>query len=348
MATTTYLVDVPANAVPGHQMAVAVAGGLTVMVTLPPGVMGGERIEVAVPVSSAIHAVQPQHQWQQQQQQQQHPTLPRPQQHHQYQQHGATATNDVIVAPDADNTLRACTCDERCCKGFLWVGGSYCSAITAAALFTIVLALVGLAALGLVIMAFAPAAVVLYWAWKWYGRYLTRCTIADVMLEATAILLVPLIVAISFIDYYLPMTTMCGASNPNAPVYRYFFQAFVRAALLEELLKYFAIRRLLFKEYIVDPRALLVYGTVSGLTFGVLENITYALVGGIGTAIARSFLTVPLHSMFGFMIGASLVKYRFGPGHAASARRVAPAHHPRLLSGASLPDPHGRAACSNN
>ena len=28
------------------------------------------------------------------------------------------------------------------------------------------------------------------------------------------------------------------------------------------------------------------------LTFGVLENITYALVGGIGTAIARSFLTV--------------------------------------------------------
>ena len=55
-----------------------------------------------------------------------------------------------------------------------------------------------------------------------------------------------------------------------------------------KLLKYFAIRRLLFKEYIVDPRALLVYGTVSGLTFGVLENITYALVGGIGTAIARS------------------------------------------------------------
>ena len=207
-------------------MAVAAAGGLTVMVIAG---VGGERIEVGLKVcnpcsaatasaaaaAAAAAAAS---------------NLLRPQQHHQHQQHGATATNDVIVAPDADNTLRACTCDERCCKGFLWVGGSYCSAITAAALFTIVLALVGLAALGLVIMAFAPAAVVLYWAWKWYGRYLTRCTIADVMLEATAILLVPLIVAISFIDYYLPMTTMCGASNPNAPVYRYFFQAFVRAA----------------------------------------------------------------------------------------------------------------------
>ena len=102
----------------------------------------------------------------------------------------------------------------------------------------------------------------------------------------------------------------------------YFFQAFVRAGLLEELLKYFAIRRLLHKPYLLNARALLVYGTISGTAFGVLENITYSLMGGLGTAIVRSLLTVPLHASTGLMIGANLVSFRFRRGQDAESGQM--------------------------
>jgi len=36
-------------------------------------------------------------------------------------------------------------------------------------------------------------------------------------------------------------------------------------------------------------------------------------MGGLATAILRSFLTVPLHASTGIMIGANLVPYRFSP-----------------------------------
>lgn len=63
----------------------------------------------------------------------------------------------------------------------------------------------------------------------------------------------------------------------------------------------------------------MVYGAISGTAFGVLENISYALSGGLGTAILRSFLTVPLHASTGVMIGANLVSYRFTPARLATS-----------------------------
>jgi len=135
----------------------------------------------------------------------------------------------------------------------------------------------------------------------------------DVFLEACGLLCCPLMIAIIFIDAALPMSTNCADDGDNEPVWRYVFQAYIRAALLEESVKYFAIRRLLHKSYVVDARSLMVYGALSGMTFGVLENITYALMGGMVTAVVRSFLTVPLHASTGLMIGANLVHYRFIP-----------------------------------
>lgn len=80
----------------------------------------------------------------------------------------------------------------------------------------------------------------------------------DVFLEAMALLLVPLTIAIIFIDASLPMRGSCeeigedtlaptpapgSEEEEEPPVWRYFFQAYIRAGLLEELTKYFAIRR---------------------------------------------------------------------------------------------------------
>mmetsp|Transcript_46555 Transcript_46555/g.105196 ORF Transcript_46555/g.105196 Transcript_46555/m.105196 type:complete len:238 (-) Transcript_46555:85-798(-) len=53
---------------------------------------------------------------------------------------------------------------------------------------------------------------------------------------------------------------------------------------------------------------LCVYG---GGVLQVLENIGYALMGGVATAVVRSFLTVPLHASTGVQIGANLVPFRF-------------------------------------
>ena len=277
------LITVPADAVPGQQLIVN-AAGVEILVVVPADVVPGQQIVVDAAPQGAIELSSPQ-----------------------------ALRNRTNGALPVSQTHRAYECDSRCCLGFLKIGGSYCCTITFAAIFAVLIALAGVGFIGLIVISIAPAAVVLYWAWRWYGSYLTRCTVVDVMLEATAILIIPLSFAITVLDYFLPMTTHCGAINPGAPFWRYFFKAYIRAALLEELLKYFAIRRLLYKEYIIDARAFLVYGTVSGLTFGVLENIAYALMGGIYTAIIRSFVTVPLHSMFGLMIGAALVKFRFQP-----------------------------------
>ena len=163
---------------------------------------------------------------------------------------------------------------------------------------------------GLIVLAFAPGFVILYFAERWYGSLVTRCTVAEVVGEATLILLVPLTIAIIFIDRALPMRDHCDAKR-SIPFWRYFFFAYVRAALLEETLKYVSVVRLVAKPYVRDARALIVYGAIAGTTFGVLENVTYALMLGFLTAIVRSLLTVPLHCSTGIQIGANLADLRF-------------------------------------
>jgi RsiW-degrading membrane proteinase PrsW (M82 family) len=148
--------------------------------------------------------------------------------------------------------------------------------------------------LGLMIFALVPAIVVMGFSERWYGPLITRCTMVDVFLEAMCLILIPLGVSIFFIDKYLPMRPSCeerqegsegggggaggfGDDDDLPPAWRYAFQAYIRAAALEELVKYCAVRRLLHKPYVVDARSLLVYGAVSGAAFGVIENVGYAV-----------------------------------------------------------------------
>ena len=194
---------------------------------------------------------------------------------------------------------------EDCCGETGRFVGLYVVAVLVGAVAAIVAGWVGL-----IVLAFAPGFVILYFAERWYGSLVTRCTVAEVVGEATLILLVPLTIAIIFIDRALPMRDDCDAKR-SIPFWRYFFFAYVRAALLEETLKYVSVVRLVAKPYVRDARALLVYGAIAGTTFGVLENVTYALMLGFLTAIVRSLLTVPLHCSTGIQIGANLADLRF-------------------------------------
>ena len=188
-----------------------------------------------------------------------------------------------------------------------------------------------------------------FYLWAWNSNYLLRCSMFEVSAEAFVILMVPLMIAITFIDKYLGMRSSCprdhsllvydddGGYHPHEfprrpPFWRYFFQAFVRAAMLEESTKYLAVRRIAFKHYVpkrcdrtfapsprtetsvplvpltavttsqvVCARSLLAYGALAGCVFGVVENINYGLMGGISTIFVRGFITVPFHTLTGVM-----------------------------------------------
>eukprot|EP00629_Pelagomonadales_sp_RCC1024_P008675 CAMPEP_0119263216 /NCGR_PEP_ID=MMETSP1329-20130426/2687_1 /TAXON_ID=114041 /ORGANISM="Genus nov. species nov., Strain RCC1024" /LENGTH=408 /DNA_ID=CAMNT_0007262915 /DNA_START=161 /DNA_END=1384 /DNA_ORIENTATION=- len=174
---------------------------------------------------------------------------------------------------------------------------------------------------GLVLLALAPMPVIFCFAYRWHKQAVTRCSMFEVMGMATLILIVPLMIAISLLDTYLPMREECG-KHRSRPFWRYFFMAYVRAGLLEELLKYFALRRLLFKDYVVDPRSFLVYGALAGATFGVIENIFYTLGGGIATGIIRSLLTVPLHTCTGLQIASNIFEFRFDEAKRLKAEAI--------------------------
>mmetsp|Transcript_3175 Transcript_3175/g.4869 ORF Transcript_3175/g.4869 Transcript_3175/m.4869 type:complete len:397 (+) Transcript_3175:41-1231(+) len=196
-------------------------------------------------------------------------------------------------------------CDSSCQKECGYFSCAYCFVV---GIFTAFSAVLGAACLAF--LALSPASVIWAFIEKWYKRYVTRCTLFDVAAEVLLLIIIPLTIAISILDYYLPMRDSCQASR-SIPFWRYFFMAFIRAGLLEETLKYIAVRRLLFKEYVIDARCLIVYATWAGVVFGVIENITYAFILPLGAAVIRCLLTVPLHGSTGLNIGANIVSFRF-------------------------------------
>ena len=82
-----------------------------------------------------------------------------------------------------------------------------------------------------------------------------------------------------------------------------FYYAFVTAALPEEGFRYLVIRWGLARR----PRAGLLtgmlLGSLVGLTFGALEHVGYALDKGWETWLARSFTSVPFHTLSGAVLG---------------------------------------------
>ncbi len=80
--------------------------------------------------------------------------------------------------------------------------------------------------------------------------------------------------------------------------------AFIVAALSEELFKYLFLRIKTWKSYefncMFDG---VVYSVFVSLGFATMENILYVADGGISTAIFRMFTSVPGHMSFGVLMG---------------------------------------------
>ncbi|MCR5734270.1 MAG: PrsW family intramembrane metalloprotease [Lachnospiraceae bacterium] len=91
---------------------------------------------------------------------------------------------------------------------------------------------------------------------------------------------------------------------------------FLAVALVEELSKYFVVKRLTWKHpafsYRFDG---VVYGATAALGFALIENIFYIAGDGVGSAIARAATAIPGHCMFGIYIG-----YYYGQAKAFEVR----------------------------
>ena len=82
------------------------------------------------------------------------------------------------------------------------------------------------------------------------------------------------------------------------------FAGFVVAALVEESFKFFFLYKFTFRtpdfNYRFDG---VVYAVFVSMGFAILENILYVFQGGIGVAITRALLALPLHAACGVYMG---------------------------------------------
>ncbi|MEO0095037.1 MAG: PrsW family glutamic-type intramembrane protease [candidate division WOR-3 bacterium] len=91
-----------------------------------------------------------------------------------------------------------------------------------------------------------------------------------------------------------------------------FMLAFLLIAPTEELLKFFVVRRWIYKniefDEIMDG---IVYCVSASLGFATVENIFYVLKYGIGTGLLRAFFSVPGHAFFGALMGYYVGRAKF-------------------------------------
>jgi RsiW-degrading membrane proteinase PrsW (M82 family) len=80
--------------------------------------------------------------------------------------------------------------------------------------------------------------------------------------------------------------------------------SFLIIAPIEELAKYVAVKRWVYKSMEFDEvMDGIVYTVAVSLGFATVENIFYVVTQGVEIGIARAFLAVPGHAFFGALMG---------------------------------------------
>ncbi|MBN1997096.1 PrsW family intramembrane metalloprotease [candidate division KSB1 bacterium] len=90
----------------------------------------------------------------------------------------------------------------------------------------------------------------------------------------------------------------------------YFFESFIVAAMCEEYMKYFVVRKFIYSDRHFDEvMDGIVYTVVASMGFACFENVFYVLNSSWGVAILRAFTAVPLHAvasgLMGYYLGLS-------------------------------------------
>lgn len=195
---------------------------------------------------------------------------------------------------EIEYTFFSCFCIKSVLKYYLL--------LTFSMLLTIVLALSSNGIIFLILSAIIPEYLLIEFARNFYDNYVTRCQMTVIFIE-TILYQNILIIFTELLAKLLIIS--------NEDLYNIFITAFILAGFMEELTKILPLYRIINNKYITNPRALWVYGVCTGAGFACFENIFYVIEGGLGTAIVRSVLSVPLHCCTGLLIGMKLSIYKF-------------------------------------
>lgn len=86
-------------------------------------------------------------------------------------------------------------------------------------------------------------------------------------------------------------------------LYNFVF-GFIVAALVEESFKFFFLNKFTFKNPTFNYRFDgVVYAVFVSMGFAILENVLYVFQGGLGVALSRALLALPLHAACGVYMG---------------------------------------------
>jgi RsiW-degrading membrane proteinase PrsW (M82 family) len=92
----------------------------------------------------------------------------------------------------------------------------------------------------------------------------------------------------------------------------YLFEAFVVAAMCEELIKLWVVRSVAYNNVHFDEvMDGIVYTIVASLGFACMENILYVMNRGWTVALLRAFTAVPMHAVCSGMMGYYIGKAKF-------------------------------------
>ncbi len=111
------------------------------------------------------------------------------------------------------------------------------------------------------------------------------------------------IIVTLILSAFVYMLPMCNPDEGETLI-ELFFGVFVGVALVEEFSKWIFVRLVTWKNkaftHMYDA---VVYAVFVSLGFATLENILYVVEGGIGVALMRAVLAVPLHTFCGVFMG---------------------------------------------
>ncbi len=120
-------------------------------------------------------------------------------------------------------------------------------------------------------------------------------------------IVIPVVLCEHYISSFLPILFTNKITHA-------FGNAFIVAALCEELFKLLAVYLLIWKNPNFNERFDgIVYSVFVSLGFALVENIMYVFSNGFETGISRAFTAVPAHAMFAIMMGYYLGLAKFIP-----------------------------------
>jgi len=110
----------------------------------------------------------------------------------------------------------------------------------------------------------------------------------------------------------IEMILIDGTNLVSSGFINIFIVSFIIVAPTEELLKFFAVKRWIYRSLEFDEvMDGIVYTVAASLGFATVENISYVLSHGINVGIARAFLAVPGHAFFGALMGYYIGRAKF-------------------------------------